>query len=87
MISTLLVHNMIICFSESVPAKVLLQLSSVFEEGGLRDRNGTFQYNDHLCQTNVPILAIAGDQDPICPPEAVYGMISKYNTRAPCLPL
>lgn len=53
-----------------------MQLSSVFEEGGLRDRSGTFKYKDYLRQGNVPILALAGDQDLICPPEAVYGRIS-----------
>ncbi|KAK8470472.1 hypothetical protein PHAVU_004G153400 [Phaseolus vulgaris] len=56
----------------TIPAKLLLQLSSAFQEGGLRDRSGTFLYKDHLCKINVPVLAIAGDQDLICPPEAVY---------------
>ncbi|EEF37508.1 catalytic, putative [Ricinus communis] len=56
----------------SVPAKLLLQLTTAFEEGGLRNRNGSFFYKDHLGKSNVPVLAIAGDQDLICPPEAVY---------------
>ncbi|KAG6627539.1 hypothetical protein CIPAW_15G136100 [Carya illinoinensis] len=59
----------------TVPAKVLLQLTTAFQKGGLRDRSGTFFYKDHLCKTNVPILALAGDQDLICPPKAVYGRI------------
>ncbi|KAL3575040.1 hypothetical protein D5086_023141 [Populus alba] len=59
----------------TVPAKVLLQLTTAFEEGGLRDRSGSFQYKDHLGKTNVPVLAIAGDQDLICPPEAVYDTV------------
>ncbi|XP_027923804.1 uncharacterized protein LOC114181530 [Vigna unguiculata] len=56
----------------TIPAKILLQLSSVFQEGGLRDRSGTFFYKDHICKINVPVLAVAGDEDLICPPEAVY---------------
>ncbi|KAL2605718.1 hypothetical protein GLYMA_09G180200v4 [Glycine max] len=56
----------------TVPSKLLLQLSSVFQKGGLRDRSGTFFYKDHLHKSNVPVLAIAGDRDLICPPEAVY---------------
>ncbi|XP_042961518.1 uncharacterized protein LOC122296137 isoform X3 [Carya illinoinensis] len=56
----------------TVPAKVLSQLTTAFQKGGLRDRSGTFFYKDHLRKTNVPILALAGDQDLICPPEAVY---------------
>ncbi|XP_022736170.1 uncharacterized protein LOC111289411 isoform X2 [Durio zibethinus] len=57
---------------ETVPAKLLLQLTTAFQEGGLRDRSGMFFYKDHLSKSNVPVLAIAGDQDLICPPEAVY---------------
>nr|DAD35441.1 TPA_asm: hypothetical protein HUJ06_006081 [Nelumbo nucifera] len=56
----------------TVPAKLLLQLTTAFQEGGLRDRSGTFFYKDHLHKSNVPVLALAGDQDLICPPEAVY---------------
>lgn len=52
-----------------------MQLASAFREGGLCDRSGKFFYKDHLHKNNVPILAIAGDQDQICPTEAVYGML------------
>ncbi|CAL9042433.1 unnamed protein product [Musa banksii] len=56
----------------TVPAKVILQLTTAFRDGGLRNRTGTFFYKDHLCKCDVPILALAGDVDLICPPEAVY---------------
>ncbi|TXG51416.1 hypothetical protein EZV62_023940 [Acer yangbiense] len=56
----------------SVPSKLLLQLATVFQEGGLCDRSGTFFYKHHLGKSKVPVLALAGDQDLICPPEAVY---------------
>ncbi|XP_057477716.1 uncharacterized protein LOC130765331 [Actinidia eriantha] len=56
----------------TVPAKLILQLRTAFREGGLCDRSGTFFYKDHLHKSEVPVLAIAGDQDLICPPEAVY---------------
>ncbi|KAL9252807.1 hypothetical protein AKJ16_DCAP09004 [Drosera capensis] len=55
-----------------VPAKLLLQLATAFEDGGLRDRNGTFFYKDHLHRSTVPVLALAGDRDLVCPPDAVY---------------
>jgi len=63
----------VLLLTGTIPAKILLQLSSVFQEGGLRDRSGTFFYKDHICKINVPVLAVAGDEDLICPPEAVYG--------------
>ncbi|KAG9449582.1 hypothetical protein H6P81_009547 [Aristolochia fimbriata] len=56
----------------TIPAKLLLQLTTAFRTGGLCDRNGNFFYKNHLSKTNVPVLALAGDQDLICPPEAVY---------------
>ncbi|KAH7571107.1 hypothetical protein JRO89_XS05G0254400 [Xanthoceras sorbifolium] len=55
----------------TIPPKLILQLTTAFREGGLCDRSGKFFYKDHLHKGNVPILAIAGDQDLICPPEAV----------------
>ncbi|KAG9132129.1 hypothetical protein Leryth_025337 [Lithospermum erythrorhizon] len=56
----------------TIPAKLLLQLTSAFREGGLRDRSGKFFYKDHLHKSKTPVLALAGDRDLICPPEAVY---------------
>ncbi|KAK3121554.1 hypothetical protein QOZ80_8BG0656090 [Eleusine coracana subsp. coracana] len=56
----------------TVPAKVVLQLTTAFREGGLCNRNGTFSYKDHLRDCQTPVLALAGDKDLICPPEAVY---------------
>ncbi|XP_047963426.1 uncharacterized protein LOC125207946 isoform X3 [Salvia hispanica] len=56
----------------TIPAKLLLQLTTAFKEGGLRNRNSTFFYKDHLPNSEVPVLALAGDRDLICPPEAVY---------------
>lgn len=60
-------------FLGTIPAKLLLQLTTAFREGGLRDRTCTFSYKDQLHKCNIPVLALAGDQDLICPPEAVYG--------------
>ncbi|KAJ6910675.1 hypothetical protein NC652_021360 [Populus alba x Populus x berolinensis] len=57
--------------SSTIPAKLILQLTTAFQKSGLCDRSGKFFYKDHLHKSNVPVLAIAGDQDLICPPEAV----------------
>nr|XP_009784809.1 PREDICTED: uncharacterized protein LOC104233164 isoform X3 [Nicotiana sylvestris]XP_016477107.1 PREDICTED: uncharacterized protein LOC107798586 isoform X3 [Nicotiana tabacum] len=56
----------------NIPAKLLLQLATAFQEQGLRDRSGKIYYKDHLHKSSVPVLALAGDLDQICPPEAVY---------------
>lgn len=60
----------------TIPAKLILQLTTAFREGGLRDRNNTFFYKDHLHKCPVPVLALAGDQDLICPPVAVEGTLT-----------
>ncbi|KVH97640.1 hypothetical protein Ccrd_000270 [Cynara cardunculus var. scolymus] len=59
----------------TIPAKLLLQLASAFREGGLCDRSGVFFYKDHIHKINIPVLAVAGDQDAICPPEAVQDTV------------
>lgn len=68
-------HKIQLQLAGTIPAKLLLQLTTAFREGGLRDRRGTYLYKDHLHKSSVPILALAGDQDLICPPEAVEGKI------------
>lgn len=59
----------------TIPAKLLLQLTTAFREGGLCDRSGTLSYKDHVHKGNVPILALAGDRDLICPLEAVEATV------------
>lgn len=65
----------------TIPAKLLVQLRTVFQEGGLRNRSKTFIYKDHLNKSKVPILALAGDKDLICPPEAVYETVKVVPGR------
>lgn len=55
----------------TVPAKLILQLATAFRPGGLRNRTGSIYYKDNLGKCETPVLAVAGDEDLICPPEAV----------------
>lgn len=64
---------MMMVIAGTIPAKLILQLTTAFKPGGLSDRGGKFFYKDYLHKINVPILALAGDEDLICPPEAVEG--------------
>lgn len=76
--------DIIIQSAGTVPAKVVLQLTTAFREGGLCNRNGTFSYKDHLRECQTPVLALAGDKDLICPPEAVYEtakLIPKHKVK------
>ncbi|XP_023643197.1 uncharacterized protein LOC17895420 [Capsella rubella] len=69
------IEKLVLNSLSTVPVKLLLQLTTVVNQGGLRDRTGTFYYKDHISKTNVPILALAGDWDIICPPDAVYDTV------------
>ncbi|CAD5317125.1 unnamed protein product [Arabidopsis thaliana] len=69
------IEKLVLNSLSTVPVKLLLQLTTAVDHGGLRDRTGTFCYKDHISKTNVPILALAGDWDIICPPDAVYDTV------------
>eukprot|EP00246_Nothoceros_aenigmaticus_P009136 TRINITY_DN24468_c0_g1_i1.p1 TRINITY_DN24468_c0_g1~~TRINITY_DN24468_c0_g1_i1.p1 ORF type:complete len:152 (+),score=25.12 TRINITY_DN24468_c0_g1_i1:42-458(+) len=55
----------------TIPVKLLLHLSSAFKPGGLKNRNGTVLYKELVKDNQIPVLALAGDSDLICPPAAV----------------
>ncbi|XP_010416198.1 PREDICTED: uncharacterized protein LOC104702080 isoform X1 [Camelina sativa] len=70
-----MIDKLVLNSLSTVPVKLLLQLTTAVDQGGLRDRTGTFYYKDHISKTNVPILALAGDWDIVCPPDAVYDTV------------
>lgn len=53
-----------------VSPPVMEQLASAMEPGGLRSRDGRRAYFDGLASVRAPVLALAGDRDRQCPPEA-----------------
>jgi pimeloyl-ACP methyl ester carboxylesterase len=54
----------------AISSPVLLQLSTLFEAGGLRRWNGTGSYLDQAACSRVPTLFVAADRDRQCPVEA-----------------
>lgn len=63
------------CQIGTIPMKLLYHLTTVFQPGGLRSRDGSVGYKDLLKNCKVPVMAIAGDRDMICPPDAVVGKV------------
>lgn len=53
-----------------ISSPVLRQLTSVFQTGGLRSADGNRRYTDGLHRASIPVLALAGDEDRQCPPDA-----------------
>jgi alpha-beta hydrolase superfamily lysophospholipase len=53
-----------------VSPPVMDQLASAMQAGGLRSRDGRRAYFDGLAAVRAPVLALAGDRDRQCPPEA-----------------
>lgn len=71
--NTLMTYCNVMSRSGTVPVKLLLQLATVFQPRGLQNRQGTVFYKEQVKHCKVPVLAIAGDEDLICPPPAVVG--------------
>ncbi|XP_024539326.1 uncharacterized protein LOC9658703 isoform X1 [Selaginella moellendorffii] len=65
----------------TVPAKLLLQLRTAFQRGGLKSRDGNVMYKDLLSKSEVPVYAIAGDADLVCPPSAVIDTVCTLPTE------
>ncbi len=63
----------------SIPTPLLLQLTTLFQHGGVKSRNGD-KYLELLKKSKnlPPTLAIAGDMDLQCPPEAVEKTIALF---------
>ncbi|CAM6119148.1 unnamed protein product [Calypogeia fissa] len=62
----------------TIPVKLLLHLSTVFQPGGLATRDGSFKYKQNIGKVTIPVLAIAGDRDLICPPVAVLDTVHLF---------
>jgi len=63
---------------ETVPLALLIQMTTLFTEGGLQSRatrvsvaSERVNYIDQLKDIQVPVLAIAGGADPVIPPNSV----------------
>jgi len=68
----------------TIPVRLLLQLESVFLQGGLRNRSGSVAYRKGLKDCRTPVLALAADADLICPPIAVTGAPPVASLRPCC---
>ena len=54
-----------------VSSRVMEQLATALEPGGLRTANGAERYDEGLPRATTPVLALAGSRDAQCPPRAV----------------
>lgn len=53
-----------------ISGKLLLQLATLFQPGGLRSMDGRISYSDRAKGIQTPCLMIEGDRDQLCPPMA-----------------
>ena len=68
-----------ICF-HSVSTRVLAQLATAFEEGGLRSADGGVRYLDGLAHVGTPMLVVAGTLDRQCPPDAAQRTVDALGS-------
>lgn len=64
---------------QTVSSGVLAQLATAFEPGGLRARDG-LPYLSGLASARTPVLALAGDMDRQCPPDAAQQTLDALGT-------
>jgi alpha-beta hydrolase superfamily lysophospholipase len=64
----------------NISSGVLQQLTTVFSPGGLRSEDGNRRYSDGLHRAHAPMLALAGDEDRQCPPEAAEKTFSQLGS-------
>ncbi len=54
----------------AVSPPVMAQLATSMQPGGLTSRDGSVAYTEGLASATSPVLSLAGEKDPQCPPEA-----------------
>ncbi len=65
----------------NIPAPLLAQLASAVRGGGLRSIDGSVNYLEHMGAVDVPVLSLAGDMDPQCPPAAAKDSFDRLGAR------
>jgi len=64
-----------------VSSPVMAQLASAMQPGGLRSRDGSRSYVVALGDATTPVLALAGDRDPQCPPDAARRTLEAVGSK------
>jgi alpha-beta hydrolase superfamily lysophospholipase len=77
-----LVRRLLSCAYTNVPTSLLLQLATAFMDGGLRTQDGRSRYIEGLGSATTPVLAIAGDRDRQCSPEAARATVERLGSAS-----
>jgi polyhydroxyalkanoate synthase len=64
----------------AVSPPVMAQLATAMQPGGLRARGGS-AYTSGLAGATTPVLAIAGERDPQCPPDAAARTLEAVGSK------
>lgn len=73
-------------FTESKrPSEITIFGENKFKEDPLEMQKPVINYVDAFANSNVPMLCIAADSDPIFPPEQVKAFAKRVNARYECV--
>jgi pimeloyl-ACP methyl ester carboxylesterase len=75
-----LVRRLLACAYANVPTSLLLQLATAFTAGGLLSGDGRVRYIEGLASASAPVLAVAGDRDRQCSPEAARATLEAVGS-------
>lgn len=65
----------------AVSPPVMAQLATAMQPGGLRSRDGSVMYFDALASATTPVLAIAGERDEQCSPDAARRTLDATGSK------
>ncbi|OFZ21624.1 MAG: hypothetical protein A2X94_00360 [Bdellovibrionales bacterium GWB1_55_8] len=68
------------CYYEKIPTALMLQLATIMEPGGFRNRDGSVRYADRLGEVKTPVLALAADRDRQCSANAAANTFEKLGS-------
>jgi len=68
--------------TEDLPLTLLRQVLSWQVEGALTSRDGAFDWSEALVDARVPLLALCGSEDLVCPPDAARHVVACWGDAA-----
>lgn len=66
-----ILKRIVVNLASDISSTLLYQISSWLENGYIKDKTGSYNFSEGISKIHIPIFAITGSVDLICPPEAI----------------
>ncbi|MCX7944993.1 MAG: alpha/beta hydrolase [Deltaproteobacteria bacterium] len=78
-IDTPILRRIFVNLASDISSTLVCQIGRWLEEGYIRDKKGETNFSEGISSINIPIFAITGSVDLICPPDAVFYLKSRLR--------